>query len=246
VQWRALELPRTAGRRLIGGVDALPPTLPMAGSFAILPVTGASARPTGAKGPLQTVGNTDGMGVRGLICPHPAAAGGVDTPRSAIIRPPRTIRRSYQRAAGHMGDVVGYRGKTALERLSTPIWYGLFVLHAGLGVWAALGLIEFLTPSRIAFGLANRHFPGWMQLLHWLAIGAGAAVFLLTWRRPPRARVMGMALAYGLMAVVCLAQTILFLQHPGKWRDMGLEYAAYLAILWLLAHLPPTPARPRA
>ncbi|HEX9752985.1 MAG TPA: hypothetical protein VGA46_06005 [Methyloceanibacter sp.] len=133
-----------------------------------------------------------------------------------------------------------------MERLSTPIWCGLFVLHTGLGVWAALGLIEFLTPDQITFGLANRHFPDWMQLLHWLAIGAGASAFLLTWRRFPQARLMAMATAYGLMAVVCLIQTLLFLQHPGKWRDMGLEYVAYLAILWLLAHLPSAPAKSRA
>lgn len=133
-----------------------------------------------------------------------------------------------------------------MARLGNPVWYALLALHIGLAVWAVLGMVEFLTPEQIAFGLTNRHFPGWMQLLHWLAIGTGASAFLLTWQRFPDARLPAMAAAYGLMAVVCLIQTLLFLQHPGKWRDMALEYAAYLAILWFIAHFPTSPAKARA
>jgi hypothetical protein len=49
------------------------------------------------------------------------------------------------------------------------------------------------------------------------------------------------------MAGVCLVQTLQFLEHPGKWRDMGLEYAAYLAILWFIARHPDRPpVRPGA
>lgn len=134
-----------------------------------------------------------------------------------------------------------------MARVGLPIWIGLIGLHLGLAVWAALGIVEFLTPGRIDFGLANAHFPDWMQALHWLAISAGAGAFLLTLHAFPRARMPAMIAGYGLMAGVCLIQTLHFLQHPGKWRDMGLEYAAYLIILWLLPRLPPPPgARPKA
>lgn len=116
----------------------------------------------------------------------------------------------------------------------------LLLVHAALGLWAALGLAEFALPALLRIGLQNPLFPAWLQLLHWAAIGAGAAAFFACWFLIPHRLAAGMAAAYGLMALVCAIQTTGYLAHPSRYRDMVLEYVVYLAILGFLAAFPRT------
>lgn len=110
----------------------------------------------------------------------------------------------------------------------------LLVLHAALLVWALLGLAEYFVADPPWPPLANPLFPAWLQLAQWLVVLAASTVFLagyaLRWPWLPRA----MVAAYGAMAAVCALQTTSYLEHPGRYLDMAIEYAAYLAILaWL-------------
>ncbi len=115
----------------------------------------------------------------------------------------------------------------------------LIAVHAGLALWAAAGLVEFLLPGWPGPALQNPLFPTWLQLLHWLAIAGGAAGFFIPRLFAPRLLVPVLAAAYAAMAVVCAVQTFGYLDHAGRFRDMALEYAAYLAILAFLHRFPP-------
>lgn len=110
----------------------------------------------------------------------------------------------------------------------------LLVLHAALLVWALLGLAEYFVAEPPWPPLANPLFPAWLQLVQWLVVLAVATVFLagyaLRWPWLPQAMIAG----YGAMAIVCALQTASYLEHPGRYLDLAIEYAAYLSILvWL-------------
>ncbi|MEX0923267.1 MAG: hypothetical protein WDZ84_10865 [Rhodovibrionaceae bacterium] len=111
----------------------------------------------------------------------------------------------------------------------------LFMLHLGLGAWGLGGLAEYLLPG-LGFGLQNPLFPAWLQLAHWLAILAGATAFLLGYLALARLLLPMLAAAYLAMAAVCAVETLFFLDGSGRYLAMAAEYAAYLAILALLAH----------
>lgn len=115
----------------------------------------------------------------------------------------------------------------------------LLAVHVGLGLWAVLGVAEFAAPETLPFGLDNPLFPPWLQSLHWAAIATGSATFLVLRFRAPWLLAPGMALAYGFMAAVCLVETLGYLEHPGRYVDMALEYAAYVAIVYFLSRFPP-------
>lgn len=112
---------------------------------------------------------------------------------------------------------------------------GLFVVHAGLVLWALVGFVELVVAEPPWPRLSNPRFPDWMLFAQWLAVLAGGLAFclgLLTrWPGTPGA----MTWLYGLMAAICLIQNASgMLVHEGHWRQLGLEYAVYAAILGLL------------
>jgi hypothetical protein len=110
----------------------------------------------------------------------------------------------------------------------------LLLLHLGLLAWGISGLGEFLLPG-LGLGLQNPLFPAWLQLAHWIAILAGGGAFLAGYLLLPRLLLPLLAAAYLAMAAVCAVETLFFLEGSGKYLAMAAEYAAYLAILALLA-----------
>lgn len=107
----------------------------------------------------------------------------------------------------------------------------LLALHAGLLIWGALGLAEFLTPAALVIGLDNPLFPPPLQLAHWLAILSGALAYLGGSLLRSRRALPLLMLAYGFMAAVCAVETVFYMESPWRWLAMIAEYAAYLSIL---------------
>ncbi len=107
----------------------------------------------------------------------------------------------------------------------------LLAVHAGLVLWAAGGLAEYLVAVPPWPRLANPLFTPVVQLLHWIAIAAGGmtfvAGFVMRWRWLPEA----MIACYVLMAAVCAIETFGYLEHPSRFLDMALEYVTYSAIV---------------
>lgn len=114
----------------------------------------------------------------------------------------------------------------------------LLLLHAALLVWAAGGLIEPWLAAAPWPALSNPLFPPWLQLAQWLTVLATAVVFLLGYALRWRLLPLAMTAGYAAMATVCAVQTFGYLRHDGRFLDMTIEYAAYLAILTFLFRAP--------
>lgn len=111
---------------------------------------------------------------------------------------------------------------------------GLVLLHAGLLIWALMGLAEWIFGAVPWPAVANPLFPRAMLFFHWLSVIAASAAFLaglaLRWPGTP----IAVSLGYGGMAAVCLVETTQYLVHDMRWVAMAAEYAAYLIIgSWL-------------
>lgn len=81
---------------------------------------------------------------------------------------------------------------------------------------------------------SNSAFPDWVLIMHWGAVFFASNGFiygyLKRWRKTPYI----MAYAYGLMALVCLVETVGFLTNSTKYIAMGVEYILYILILLML------------
>ncbi|MBX3508084.1 MAG: hypothetical protein KF714_04810 [Parvibaculum sp.] len=122
-------------------------------------------------------------------------------------------------------------GRISLGRM---VLAGLVLLHAGLLVWALMGLAEWIAGEVPWPAVANPLFPRPMLLFHWLSVIAASTAFLagltLRWRGTP----IAVALGYAAMGLVCLIETMHYLVHDTRWLAMAAEYTAYLAIgSWL-------------
>jgi hypothetical protein len=121
----------------------------------------------------------------------------------------------------------------------------LVAVHLWLVAWAAVGLVEWLFPQ-VGPLFTNPLFPRWLQLVHWIAVLAGAGTFLagywLRWRTTP----MAVAIAYIPMAAVCAIETFGYLTHDARFIAMAAEYAAYVTIPLVLAYYPPLASRFRS
>lgn len=106
----------------------------------------------------------------------------------------------------------------------------LVVVHLVLLAWAIIGFAEMLLSAVPWPAISNPLFSSAMLLLQWVVVSAAAATFLLgyfrRWPRLPRAMVAW----YVVMAVICAYQNFTILQHPTRFIEMTLEYAAYVAI----------------
>lgn len=118
----------------------------------------------------------------------------------------------------------------------SPLVVLLVVVHAIVGLWAVVGLLEwgFAVPwPRIT----NPDLSGGLLLVHWLAMAAMAAVFFVGLALRSPATPHRMLAAYVGLALICAYETFFVLHSRYRFLSMALEYLAYasLAALWLRA-----------
>lgn len=110
----------------------------------------------------------------------------------------------------------------------------LFVVHCVVAAWGLVGLVEWLA-TRVPWPpLTNPDLPRGVLLVHWLAMIGAGSLFLVgyatQWSRTP----IAMVGAYGVLAAICALETFSHLTSPNRFVAMGVEYATYAGILFLL------------
>lgn len=122
--------------------------------------------------------------------------------------------------------------------LKVSIVTALLLIHTCLFVWAIVGFAEWFLPSVPWRAVSNPDFPRWVLFIHWSAILAGGAIFLIgymtRWPHTPTA----MAVAYGMMAVVCAIETFGFMTNPNKYIAMLAEYITYAGLTATYFYVP--------
>lgn len=80
----------------------------------------------------------------------------------------------------------------------------------------------------------NPEFPDWVLIIHWSSVLFASISFLYgyftQWSKTPQI----MAIAYGMMAIVCIIETFGFMTNETKYLAMGGEFLIYTVILLLL------------
>lgn len=112
--------------------------------------------------------------------------------------------------------------------------YLLVLVHGILLLWSAGGFLEMLLP-RVPWKLfTNPEFPTWVLLIHWGSVLFASVSFIYgyfaQWSKTPQI----IAVAYGMMAVVCVIETFGYMTSSTKYVAMSGEFLAYTAILLLL------------
>lgn len=114
------------------------------------------------------------------------------------------------------------------------IYIILLLIHIGLGVWAVMGLAEWVELAVPWRRVSNPLFPQWLLLLHWLVVASAAVVFIWGYVRRSDGLWRAMLWPYGLMAGVCAIETFGYLTHGGRFGAIAAEYLAYAGIVWWL------------
>lgn len=120
------------------------------------------------------------------------------------------------------------------EVLARVFAWGLVVVHAGLGAWAVVGLVELAVEDVPWARVSNPLFSPSMLALQWTLIATAATTFIAGYVTRSRHTPVAMLLIYGAMAIVCAYQTFFILTDPARFRAMALEYAEYAVILVFL------------
>lgn len=114
------------------------------------------------------------------------------------------------------------------------IAFVLVAVHIVLFVWAAGGMIEWSVQKVPWTPFSNPLFPRWLLFIHWFSIIFSSTVFICgyftNWYKTPDLMVIG----YGMMAIVCIIETFGYMTSKTKFLAMGLEFAAYIIILFIL------------
>lgn len=114
------------------------------------------------------------------------------------------------------------------------IGYILILIHAFLLIWSVGGFLEMMLPEVPWKPYTNPAFPTWVLIIHWSSVLFASIGFLYGyfnhWGLTPQL----MAVAYGLMALVCIVETFGYMTSDTKYLAMGMEFIAYTVILFLL------------
>lgn len=114
------------------------------------------------------------------------------------------------------------------------IGYALVLVHLFLLLWSAGGFLEMILPKVWWKPYTNPEFPIWVLILHWGSVLFASISFLYgylaQWSKTPQI----MAVAYVLMALVCVIETFGYMTGKMKYVAMGAEFLAYTGILLLL------------
>lgn len=121
-----------------------------------------------------------------------------------------------------------------LARLARLFALFLVLVHAGLGAWAVIGLVELALSNVPWTRLSNPLFSSRMLLLQWALVLTAAATYIggyvARWRRTP----VALATVYAAMALTCAYQTFFILEHSSRFTAMVIEYVEYSVVLAFL------------
>jgi hypothetical protein len=112
--------------------------------------------------------------------------------------------------------------------------YLLLIIHFLLFFWAFGGVVEMIVPKVFWKPYTNPEFPLWVLIIHWGSVLFASVSFihgyLTQWNKTPQI----MAIAYGIMALVCVIETFGYMTSKTRFLAMGLEFTAYIIILFIL------------
>ena len=114
------------------------------------------------------------------------------------------------------------------------IGYLLILVHGFLLLWSTGGFLEMILPKVPWKPFTNPEFPTWVLIIHWSSVLFASVSFLYgyfsQWSKTPQI----MAVAYALMALVCIIETFGYMTNKTKYLAMGTEFLTYTVILLLL------------
>ncbi|MEX0968135.1 MAG: hypothetical protein WD077_12920 [Bacteroidia bacterium] len=114
------------------------------------------------------------------------------------------------------------------------IGYILIIVHGILLLWSVGGFLEMILHKVPWRPFTNPEFPAWVLIIHWSSVLFASVSFLYGyfthWDKTPAI----MAIAYSMMAVVCVIETFGFMTSKMKYLAMGAEFFTYALILLLL------------
>ncbi|TAL39855.1 MAG: hypothetical protein EPN93_00530 [Spirochaetes bacterium] len=121
-----------------------------------------------------------------------------------------------------------------MKTIFTLIGYALILIHAFLGIWSCGGMLEWFFATVPWNPYSNPEFPKWLLFIHWSSVLFASIVFIYgyftRWKKTPHL----MAIAYGLMALVCVIETFGYMTNENKYLAMGAEFTAYIIILIII------------
>lgn len=116
------------------------------------------------------------------------------------------------------------------------IGYILLIIHIFLWIWSVGGMFEWLLPAVPWMAYSNDEFPRLLLFFHWSVVIFASTGFLYgyftRWHATPDFMIIG----YGLMAVICVIETFGYMTNETKYLAMGLEFTAYIIIIFILRH----------
>ena len=119
---------------------------------------------------------------------------------------------------------------SCIGHLSRLFSYLLVLAGIFMATWGALGMLEYLTGIAPVMPLQNEVFPSGLQFVHFLAIFAAGAVFLVgyitKWRWTPHA----MVVCYTSLATLCSIETLDFLTNDDRYILFARELFWYVTI----------------
>lgn len=114
------------------------------------------------------------------------------------------------------------------------IGYILLMINLFLWSWSMGGMLEWLLPEVPWRPYSNPDFPKGILFFHWTAVIVASSGFLYgyfsRWKFTPNFMFLG----FGLMASMCVIETFGYMTSETKYVAMGLEFAAYIVILFIL------------
>lgn len=112
--------------------------------------------------------------------------------------------------------------------------YTLLIIHLLLGVWAIGGFLEMMLDSVIWQAFTNPAFPELLLFFHWSSVLFASIVFSYGYLTHYAGTPFLMVIAYSLMALVCMIETLGHMTNSTKYLAMAAEYTSYILILFLL------------
>jgi hypothetical protein len=106
----------------------------------------------------------------------------------------------------------------------------LLFAHLGLGLWGALGLLEYLTGLSLIIPLQNSNFPPGTQLIHWILAATSGIGFLLGYLKKWKYTPTLMVVLYACLTTLCFIETFDFMTKESRYTLFVIEVIQYIVI----------------